>query len=210
MSDQLSPFGGATATAVTEPPAEADEATTSGRGKLFALLGVAGALALGLAAYFLLFAGGEPEETAAPRPRASSPAGASTQPSAKPSAPAVKPSIPPTSTARVGRDPFEAAVEVPQPESSTGTTSGSTDPFGTGTTTTTGGTKVVVSLLDVLDDSSSLTVSVDGKVYNGVKVGTAFATYFKTYGIFDGRCAGFLFGDQTVALCEKDTATLTR
>jgi hypothetical protein len=42
---------------------------------------------------------------------------------------------------------------------------------------------------------------VDGKVYN-VQPGTTFDHNFKLVKI-DGKCATFLFGDQSFELCEK-------
>ena len=85
----------------------------------------------------------------------------------------------------------------------------------TGTTTTTPpppppdeepGNKILigghnVKLMSVQGNGKSLDVSVDGKVYT-VEPGATFDDNFKLVKI-DGRCAKFLFGDQSFELCEK-------
>lgn len=203
MSEQNFPLG-AGGVGVAEPEPAAEETPAGGsRGVVLAVLGLAVAVVIGLAAYFLLFSGGSEEVAAGPvppaAPSASAPA-ASAAPSA--SAPAV---VPPTFDENVGTDPFKPQVVAPAPAPS-----GAAAGTGGSTTGTTGGTTVTLQLLSVADDSSVLDAKVDGKPYSGLAVGSSFATYFKVYGIFDGRCAGFLFGDQTVALCEGDTTNLSR
>jgi hypothetical protein len=202
MSEQNFPLGGGVGVAEPEPTVEETPAGGS-RGVLLAVLGLAVAVVIGLAAYFLLFSGGSEEVASGP---VTSPApSASTAPSTAPSASAPAPAaVPPTFDENVGTDPFKAQVVAPAPEPS-GAAAGTAASTGT-----TSGTVVQLQLLSVADDSSVLDAQVDGTPYKGLAVGSSFATYFKVYGIFDGRCAGFLFGDQTVALCEGDTANLSK
>lgn len=68
------------------------------------------------------------------------------------------------------------------------------------------GNKVLIGGHDVKLDSiagtgNKLDVSVDGKVYT-VEPGATFDDNFKLVKI-DGKCAKFLFGDQSFELCEK-------
>ena len=66
------------------------------------------------------------------------------------------------------------------------------------------GNKVLIGGHDVKLDSiagKKLDVSVDGKVYT-VEPGATFDDNFKLVKI-DGKCAKFLFGDQSFELCEK-------
>jgi hypothetical protein len=58
-----------------------------------------------------------------------------------------------------------------------------------------------VKLISVAGNGKKLDVSVDGKVYT-VEEGATFDDNFKLVRI-DGRCARFLFGDQSFELCEK-------
>jgi len=58
-----------------------------------------------------------------------------------------------------------------------------------------------VRLVDVAGNGSKLEVEVDGKIYT-VEPGATFDDYFKLVRI-DGKCAKFLFGDQSFELCEK-------
>jgi hypothetical protein len=58
-----------------------------------------------------------------------------------------------------------------------------------------------VKLHSVAGTGKKLDVSVDGKVYT-VEPGATFDDNFKLVKI-DGKCAKFLFGDQSFELCEK-------
>jgi len=58
-----------------------------------------------------------------------------------------------------------------------------------------------VQLVSVNDNGRRLQVEVDGRVYT-VEEGALFAETFKLVNI-QGRCARFLFGDQSFTLCEK-------
>jgi hypothetical protein len=59
-----------------------------------------------------------------------------------------------------------------------------------------------VQLLSINNNGQRLQVKVDGKVYT-VEEGALFAETFKLVNI-DGRCARFLFGDQSFTLCERN------
>ncbi len=58
-----------------------------------------------------------------------------------------------------------------------------------------------VKLISVAGSGKKLDVQVDGKVYT-VELGATFDDNFKLVKI-DGKCAKFLFGDQSFELCEK-------
>lgn len=58
-----------------------------------------------------------------------------------------------------------------------------------------------VKLISVAGNERSVEVAVDGRVYT-VEPGATFDDNFKLVRI-DGRCATFLFGDQSFELCEK-------
>jgi hypothetical protein len=58
-----------------------------------------------------------------------------------------------------------------------------------------------VKLISVAGSGKELDVQVDGKVYT-VELGATFDDNFKLVRI-DGKCAKFLFGDQSFELCEK-------
>ena len=58
-----------------------------------------------------------------------------------------------------------------------------------------------VKLISVAGGGTKLDVTVDGKVYT-VEPGATFDDNFKLVKI-DGKCATFLFGDQSFELCEK-------
>jgi hypothetical protein len=58
-----------------------------------------------------------------------------------------------------------------------------------------------VKLISVAGGGAKLDVTVDGKVYT-VEPGATFDDNFKLVKI-DGKCATFLFGDQSFELCEK-------
>lgn len=59
-----------------------------------------------------------------------------------------------------------------------------------------------VQLLSINNNGQRLQVKVDGKVYT-VEEGALFAETFKLVNI-QGRCARFLFGDQSFTLCERN------
>jgi hypothetical protein len=86
------------------------------------------------------------------------------------------------------------------------TTSGTTTPPPGGGDEDRPGNKILigghtVKLVSVAGSGKKLDVRVDGKVYT-VEPGATFDDNFKLVKI-DGRCAKFLFGDQSFELCEK-------
>ena len=121
--------------AVEAPAAPAEEAGGSRR-TVFVAGGVAAALALGAAGYFLL-SGGSDSTPEAAKPLL--PGGLAQPAAKKPVAPAAKKpavKVPVTSTVPLGRDPFHALYLIPA-AGGTATTSGSTPSGGTTTTPTT-------------------------------------------------------------------------
>jgi hypothetical protein len=205
MSDSSFPFEGQPATA---PTAASDVEPASNRGKLLVLGGVAGALVLAVAGYFVLFAGGgdAAEPSASPKHVVAPPAPAPVESSAP-----VKQRI---NAKAFGRDPFKALI-VEAPVSSTGSTTPSTGGTTDGTTGSTGATTdpavsgdatggtttptVTAShtfrVVKVTADHSKVSVRVDGHTYSGLKAGEVFATYFKVV-VIGGKVNGFQFGDE--------------
>lgn len=196
-----------------------------------------GALALlGLAAYFLLFAGGgdqapaatAPSSNAAPKPAAPAPAV---------KAPALQPKL---SSKRYGTDPFKpliqdvvvapaapaAAPGASPPFGATGVTAGagpstiggtSTAPRppatggstgGPGSTTGPAPTSHLFRVVAIDAGNTTSTVKVDGKRYTDVGISDVFATQFKALRYEDGKCGVFQFGDERFDLCEGDAVRL--
>lgn len=201
MTESTNPFGTPGGVGVAEPePAVEEAAPAAPRRTLFVVLGLAFALVVVGAAFFLLFSGGSEEVATGPVTQGKPSAAPSGQPAPPVSAPAV---VPPTFSDNVGTDPFEPAVAAPPPApaDSPAPSSGASAPAGT---------TVVLGLTQVADNLTSVNVTVDGVAVNGLTVGKSFASSFKVYAIFNATCAGFLYGDESVALCEGDTATLTK
>lgn len=123
-------------------------------------------------------------------------------------------SVSPTTTASSGGT-TTAATTIPTTVPTTVPTTIPTVPITTGTTTTPPpdggdgdrpGNKILigghnVKLVSVAGNGKKLDVQVDGKVYT-VEPGATFDDNFKLVRI-DGKCAKFLFGDQSFGLCEK-------
>ena len=239
MSMTTSPFGTPMA---TEAPAAlqplADEQPQSSKRTGIILAVVAGALAIGAGAYFLLFAGGDPIAASAPvpprAPTATAPA----------PAPVPAPAIP--RDARKARNPFvplvvpASAVAAPAagavapavtgatPTTVTGTATGTT-PGGTVTGTTPGGTvtgtvplpapaPVVTKPLVSAKPVAVTVLAVDfAKGTASVKVnrntyktaiGDTFAQYFKLVGVTKGTCAYVQYGDVALPMCVGEALNL--
>jgi hypothetical protein len=123
-------------------------------------------------------------------------------------------SVSPTTTASSGGT-TTAATTIPTTVTTTVPTTIPIVPTTTGTTTTpppdggdgdVPGDKILigghdVKLVSVAGNAKRLDVQVDGKVYT-VEPGATFDDNFKLVKI-DGKCATFLFGDQSFELCEK-------
>jgi hypothetical protein len=213
MSLTTSPFGAPVtdAPAPVGPPVE--EVPPSSRRNLLVLGGVAGALAVGAGAYFLLFAGGsDPEVTgAALAPRT---------PRVVASAPATAPVAPPIKkyVSVKARNPFAPLVSVPVAAAApaggttTGVTGGTTvfppTTGGTGTTpTAVPAPQIKVALNAVSDDNTTARIRVAGKTYT-VKPLEEFGTYFKLLNLRDGSCGAVQYGDIVFDICEGGTRTL--
>lgn len=200
MSETTFPFEGQG----SEPPIDADAG--SSRRKVAVLGGLAGATVLGLAAYFLVFAGGGGEDELAYQVKRPAAGSVSTPaPAAKPK-PVTQPKI---SAASFGRNPFKALVVdvppapvAPAPAPGTATGSGTPPTGGTSGGTITGGMTPtptqsqshVFQVVSVAPDNSTVTVKVDGATYKNQRAGKVFATYFKVL-IIGGSVNAFQFGD---------------
>jgi hypothetical protein len=186
---------------------DVDAAGGSDRKRLLMIVGAAAAaVVLGLVAWMLLSGSNSAEETGlvtpAPREQAAQPA---------PEEPVVE-AAPETFDGELGRDPFEPLFEEVSEEAVADTDTGAvspvvTDGSATGGTEVTGGTPVRVQMVDVT--AAGATVTVDGASYDAVVGGDTFATVFRLYGVFDETCAGILFGDESVVMCEGDNRTLS-
>ena len=121
-------------------------------------------------------------------------------------------SVSPTTTAAPGTTTIPTTTFAPPPTTSTfttpptTTTQTTTSPPGGGDGGDHPGNKILigghdVKLISVAGSGKELDVQVDGKVYT-VEPGATFDDNFKLVRI-DGKCAKFLFGDQSFELCEK-------
>jgi hypothetical protein len=203
-----------------------------GNKRILLLLGALGVLAVILiAAYFLLFAGGNDKAATGVVTAPRSSALASTAPSTAPTTAA----LPKISARNFGIDPFKPLLTVASaPATTTGTTAAGTTAAGTtaagttttGTTTTgtttTGTTTTGTTapgattpapatfkfrVIDVAKDNESSRVSVDGTATT-VKPGDVFSEKFKAIRFTGGTCGTFQFGDERFDLCEGNTAKL--
>lgn len=98
----------------------------------------------------------------------------------------------------IGRDPFAGlpASGTAAAAAAASTTSGGT----TASTTTPAHTLVLVA---VSAPTQSAVFTVDGKKVTA-KTGTTFAPNFRLYSLFGTTCAGVLYGDQNIAICQGD------
>jgi len=207
MSESSIPFAGGD-TAVAEPLGIEPEAPTTDRTKLLAVGGVAVALVLAVAAYFLLFAGGGAEETADPG------SGGSESAVVPPSDTAPAEAAPTTekiSAKSFGRDPFKAGIveappvveQSPVDPATTGSTGSTTDGTAslpgatteTGTSTPTVTTSHSFRVVSVAPDNSTITVKVDGEQYDNLRAGEVFATFFKVR-LISGTTNAFQYGEE--------------
>ena len=230
MSMTTSPFGTPMA---TEAPAAlqplADEPPQSSKRTGIILAVVAGALAIGAGAYFLLFAGGDPLAASAPvpprAPTATAPA----------PVPVPAPAIP--RDARKARNPFvplvvpASAVAAPAAGAVAPAVTGATPTTvtGTATGTTPGGTvtgtvplpapapvvtkplvsakPVAVTVLAVDFAKGTASVKVNRNTYK-TAIGDTFAQYFKLVGVTKGTCAYVQYGDVALPMCVGEALNL--
>jgi len=191
------------------------EASSGGNRKVLLFLVVGLLLVGGVAAWFLLFSGGSAEEESLALPVKKPAADAPVDPAAPP-APDAVPAPPPTFNSATGRDPFtplvktaeEAAAEAAKAaEAKAAASTGSTavdangQPVGAGTT---------LGVVQVEDSGAWVTATVDGAVFNTLPTGAPFGQFFQVYAIFAPSCAGFLYGDENVVVCEGKSVTLTK
>jgi hypothetical protein len=65
---------------------------------------------------------------------------------------------------------------------------------------------LTVSKIDAT--AQTATVSVDGKAY-ATTVGKVFAKNYMVYSVFNAKCVGVLYGDQSIPVCTTAPATIT-
>lgn len=223
MSMTTSPFGTPVATqapAALQPLADEQPQSSKRTGIILAV--VAGALAIGAGAYFLLFAGGDPIAASAPvAPRA---------PTATAPAPVPVPAPAIPRDARKARNPFVplvvpvSATAAPAAGAVTPAITGTTPTTvtGTATATTPGGTvtgtvplpapapvvtkplvsskPVAVSVLAVDFTKGTASIKVNRNTYK-TSIGETFAQYFKLVGVTKGTCAYVQYGDVALPIC---------
>ncbi len=208
MSDATSPFGGSGPTAVAEPEAPESVPTSSRRGPVLIALVAAVAVALGAAAYFLLFSGGGDDTGAGAVPVVPHASSSAQAPSASATASAVPVAVVNTGT---GRDPFKPLVSPLASSSAAAAGSAAATPGATaGGGGVPAGVTQVVTLKGIDATTKTASVTVNNKPYAAV-VGQPFATYFSMVGIFSGSvCGSFLYGDASFQLCKGQTVSLQR
>lgn len=186
------------------PGIDSDSQPGSGRHRTFVIVGlaiVAGLIIGGMVIFVLRpFAGDEPGDTAVGPAAAAAAAAAQEQAQAEQEVGEVVPRR--TRVRLTSRDPFAVLVVEPPPArpakqaasddsaSSGGSTSGAT-----------------VSALSISAGGDSVKLKIDGKKYS-VDEGETFATSYRLYDIFNDTCAGFLYGDQNLVVCEGDSVTV--
>ncbi len=101
------------------------------------------------------------------------------------------------------RDPFAVLVEPPPPPKPAKRPAGDDG----AASSTSSSSRATVSALSIAANGSSVTVKIDGTKYN-VDEGETFAKSYRLYDIFNDTCAGFLYGDQNVVVCEGDAVSV--
>lgn len=211
MSEQNFNGGGV---ATQEPPAETPDAPDTGGRRNLVIVGIAVAVALLVAVWFLFLSGGGSSTPTGAVPQASLKANG-----AGPGKTTVKKKkttvvIPPAASKDTdGRDPFKAllkpvasasaspvATTAPSASASTPPSnpapSASTPAFGTVVAT--------VSLVSIDSKAKTANFSVattsDPTKFSGIKVGETFATFFKLFDL-GTKCAQVQYGDVTDSVC---------
>lgn len=183
--------------ALLPAPAGFEDTGSKDNRRVILVAGVAGALALLVAAYFLFFTGGGTDEALGkgplPLPRAK--AAAPKAPIAK--KPVTK-AVPATFAGVHAKDPFKPLYN-PPPPAPVAPVAGPGDPAAPGAA------PVQILTLNSVG-SSSVLIEVNGKSY-APKVGGAFATFFKLERLQGTSCATFLYGDESFDLCKGSTTS---
>jgi hypothetical protein len=181
---------------------------------------LAGLAVLAIAAYFLLFAGGDdkPVDAAAPTPSSVA------QPSAAPSTAPDTTKQPKISKRNFGTDPFKPLIVDTTTGTTVGTTTGTTTDPGTAptvtaptgttapttapTTTPTASQSYRFRVVKVATGNKTIDVKVDGKAYIGLKAGEVFADVFKVRGI-GGNENVFQIGDLVFSISGTKAVTIS-
>ena len=186
-----------------------DEPSGSSRKTLLVLGGVLGAVVVGAGAFLLLSGGSDTAAPVAAPTTKSAPA-----PAASPSASATPKPVVRPATASVGtRDPFKKLFAVAVATSGSSSTSSSSSPAPSAApvkpATPAAPTVTVTLTVSKIDATAqTATVSVDGKAY-ATTVGKVFAKNYMVYSVFNAKCVGVLYGDQSIPVCTTAPATIT-
>ena len=210
MSEQNFNGGGI---ATQEPPAEAPDAPAVGSRRNLIVVGIAVAVALLVAVWFLFLSGGGSAAPSGAVPQASvkASAGHGTTTVKKKKTVVVKPA---SSKDTTGRDPFKPLITVPAaspsesaPAQPTSSAAASTPPVTPSATAPAGGNATVVATVNLVSiDSKAKTATFnvastgDPTKYSAVKVGETFATFFKLFDL-GTKCAQVQYGDVTDSVC---------
>ena len=211
MSEQN--FGGG-GVATQEPPAETPDAPDTGSRRNLVIVGIAVAVALLVAVWFLFLSGGGSSTPPGAVPQASLKAdGPSKTTVKKKTTVVVKPAADKDTE---GRDPFKALIKEPPPSSAAPAAPAATAAPSPSTSTPAsspsasvpdpaGATVVAtVNLLSIDSKAKTATFNVattgNPVKYPGIKVGETFATFFKVFDL-GTKCAQVQYGDVTDSVC---------
>jgi hypothetical protein len=212
MSEQNFSGGGV---ATQEPPAESPDTDVTGSRRNLVIVGVAVAVALLVAVWFLFLSGGGSSTPTGAVPHASLNAGAAgkttvKKTTGKKSTVVIKSAAPKDQT---GRDPFKPLLKPqasPSPSAVTTTaapTASTPAPSPSATAPVPGNATVVatVNLVSIDSKAKTATFNVAGATgdptkYSSIKVGQTFATFFKLFDL-GAKCAQVQYGDVTDAVC---------
>ncbi len=183
------------------PGIEAEPASRAGRNRSFVVVGLAivGGLIIGGVIIFLIrpFSSEPAVDPAVAAAAAAAVAEAQEQAKGTQEVGEVVPKR--TRVKLTSRDPFAVLVPEPPPPEPPKKSAGSDG----GSSSSSSSTAATLSALTI-KSPAAVTVKVDGKKYS-VDEGETFASSYRLYDIFNDSCAGFLYGDQNVVVCEGDS-----
>lgn len=207
MSEQIldSPMSSAPASPGVLPAIDSETQPGSGGHRAFVIVGlaiVAGLIVGGMVIFVLRpFAGDEPVDTSVGAAAAAAAAAAQEQAQADQEVGEVVPRR--TRVRLTSRDPFAVLVPEPPPAPPAKKSAAAQDSASSGGSTS----GATVSALSISSGGDSVKLKIDGKRYS-VDEGETFASSYRLYDIFNDTCAGLLYGDQNVVVCEGDSITV--
>ena len=215
MSEQN--FGGG-GVATQEPPAETPDAPDTGSRRNLVIVGIAVAVALLVAVWFLFLSGGGSSTPTGAVPQASLKADAPGKTTVKKSTKKTVVVKPASSKDAPGRDPFLPLLKEPPPSTAPAAPAAPAASTAPSASTSTPATSPSASVPDPAGSTVVATVnlvSIDSKAktatfnvattgnpvkYAGIKVGGTFASFFKVFDL-GTKCAQVQYGDVTDSVC---------